>query len=115
MGDVYPQIKSICPLYVDSCAVLEVQGPAKLCNLATTYTYKAGRNNKCGLPVQWYYEGPLTVISQTDSALTVQFNSVGTYKVGAKLLNSCNPVADSVMILVAPPNGNLNLGPDISK
>ncbi len=113
-GDIYSQIRSTCPNYIDSCAILKISGEQSLCSLSDTYTYKAGRNNKCGQPVEWDYEGPLNVVKQTDSSLTVRFNSFGMYKISVRLRNSCNPVMDSLFVIVASKTAPLNLGPDTS-
>lgn len=111
--EVYPQIKSSCPDYIDSCAVLKVRGPNDVCNLNNVYTYKAGKNNKCPQSIEWSYEGPLTVINQTDSTISVQYNSYGSYKIVARLHNICNPVLDSMSVTVTPPPAQLNLGSDL--
>jgi gliding motility-associated-like protein len=114
MADIFPQIRSTCPDYIDSCAVLSVTGIKSVCDLGDSYTYKAGRNNQCGQPVEWNYEGPLNIVTSTDSSLTVRFPSFGTYKISVRLRNSCNPMMDSVFVVAASRSGTLDLGRDTS-
>jgi gliding motility-associated-like protein len=114
MADVYPQIRSTCPDYIDSCAILKITGEQSICSLSDTYIYKAGRNSKCGQPVEWNYEGPLTVVKKTDSSLTVRFNSFGMFKISVRLRNSCNPMMDSLFVLAESKTAPLELGADTS-
>jgi gliding motility-associated-like protein len=111
-ADLYPQVRSMCPDYLDSCAVLNVSGEKSVCSLSDTYTYRAGRNSKCGQPVEWAHEGPLTVVKETDSSLTVRFSSFGKYKISARLRNSCNPMMDSMFVVAASKTAQLELGRD---
>jgi gliding motility-associated-like protein len=113
-AEVFPQIRSSCPDYIDSCAVLKISGEQSICSLSDTYTYRAGRNNKCGQPVEWNYEGPLSVLNENDSSLTVRFHSFGTYKISVRLRNSCNPMMDSLFVLAASRTSPLYLGADTS-
>lgn len=114
MADAYPEARSLCPDYIDSCALLTVKGPAAICDLNQTYTYKAGRNTKCAQPVEWLHEGPLTVINQTDSSITVQFQDYGPFKIAAMLRFSCTPRKDSMKVLAINYDKPLNLGADTS-
>ncbi|MGZ8561571.1 MAG: hypothetical protein ACXWV3_08265, partial [Flavisolibacter sp.] len=112
MADAYPETRSLCPEYIDSCVLLKVRGPALVCDISQTYTYKAGRNTKCSQPVEWIYEGPLTVMHQTDSSLTVQFQDYGPFKIAAMLKFSCTPRKDSMMVLAVNYSKPLDLGAD---
>jgi gliding motility-associated-like protein len=112
LQDAYAKVKWDCPAYVDSCSVLMIKGPAAVCNISKTYTYKAGRNRQCPQPVEWSYSGNLSVITQTDSSLTVRYNQAGNYVIKAILKNSCSPVVDSMLVNVEPPVFTLNLGAD---
>jgi gliding motility-associated-like protein len=111
-ADLYPQIRSLCPNYIDSCAVLNLRGERSVCSLSDPYTYRAGRNSKCAQPVEWDHEGPLTVVKETDSSLTVRFSSFGKYKISARLRNSCNPMMDSMYVVAASKTVQLELGRD---
>ncbi len=111
---VYSESRYTCPDFIDSCLVLKVTGPASICNLSQTYTYKVFRNKKCNLPVQWETRGAITIITQNDSLIKVKFTSFGTCSVAALLLSSCNPRKDSVSIVVASRTPPLNLGSDTS-
>jgi len=111
----YTQIRSECPAYVDSCSVLLIKGTQSVCNTSKSYTYKAGRNSKCPQAVEWTYTGNLTVLNETDSSITVQFNSFGNFTISAFLKNSCTPVKDSILINAVPVvSAPLNIGPDQS-
>ncbi len=114
MADAYPETRSLCPDYIDSCVLLKVKGPAAICDLTRSYTYKAGRNNKCAQPVEWIHEGPLTVMNQTDSSITVQFQDYGPFKIAAMLKFSCTPRKDSMTVLAINYDKPLDLGSDTS-
>ena len=110
--DAYTAMRSTCPAYVDSCSILLVKGPSSVCNINKTYTYKAGKNGKCPQAVEWSYSGNLSVLSRTDSSITVRFNQQGDYIIKSVLKNSCSPVVDSMFVKVTTPSFTLNLGPD---
>jgi gliding motility-associated-like protein len=111
---VYSQSRSKCPDYMDSCSFLNISGPASICKLDNVYTYYAARNKSCIQSVQWSTEGPLTVIAQTGTSLTVKFNGFGSFKIACLLPSACSPQKDSVMGIVNPPHPLLNLGRDTS-
>jgi gliding motility-associated-like protein len=112
--EVYPQMRSSCPDYIDSCSILKIRGKKFVCDLNTTYTYKAGKNRNCPKAVQWTHQGSMTVIDQTDSSITVKFNAFGNFMITAFLDNSCNPVKDSIIIVASSKSDTLNLGIDTS-
>jgi gliding motility-associated-like protein len=114
LSTVYSESRYLCPAFIDSCSMMNLTGPSTICRLSNVYTYRAARNKKCVMPVKWETEGPLTVISQSDSAITVQFQSPGNYKISASLLSSCYPKKDSVMVLVKPARPPVKLGSDTS-
>lgn len=107
---VYTESRYACPDFIDSCVLLKTSGPASICNLSQTYTYKVFRNKKCNLPVQWEVSGGVMVIAQNDSLIKVRFPAFGTYSIAAKLLSSCNPKKDSVLVTVASRTLPLELG-----
>jgi gliding motility-associated-like protein len=114
VNTVYSEARFLCPDFIDSCSLLQVTGPASVCQLSGTYTYRAGRNRFCAQPVEWQVEGPLQVMARTDSTLTVRFSGFGHYKIAAQLLYTCSPKRDSLVVQVVSKTPPLELGLDTS-
>jgi gliding motility-associated-like protein len=108
----YPEMRFKCPDYVDSCSYMKLSGPASVCNLNQSYTYKVHKNKACGQPTQWLIPSRTQTISQTDSTVTVQFSAFGRYVIYGSNPLSCTPVQDSIVIMAASKTPPLNLGPD---
>lgn len=109
--DAYIQARYNCPDFIDSCSYMKLSGPATLCSLADTYTYRIHRNRKCVLKPQWKLPAGVTIIQQTDSSLSVKFSGFGVYKIEATL-QSCIPVKDSLFVNIASKTAKMNLGKD---
>lgn len=114
LNAIYPEVRYKCPDYIDSCSYLKVTGPASVCNLNNQYTYTIHKNKACGQPTQWHIPPGIAVIQQTDSSLTVKFNSFGSCVISATLDFSCSPLKDSVSITAVSLSPPLNLGLDTS-
>jgi gliding motility-associated-like protein len=113
VSDAYLQSRYTCPDYIDSCSFMSISGPVSLCNYSDVYTYRLHRNKKCMAAPQWNLPAGVTVVSQTDSSLSLKFPGFGTYKLSASL-NSCIPVKDSLTISIVSKSHPLNLGADTS-
>jgi gliding motility-associated-like protein len=111
LTDAFVQSRFTCPDFLDSCSYMKITGPASVCSLKDVYTYRVHRNRKCGLIPQWVLPSGVQMISNTDTVVTLQFNSPGIYHIAA-ILQSCIPVKDSLIIEVAPKLAKLNLGND---
>jgi gliding motility-associated-like protein len=109
--DAFVQSRFTCPDFLDSCSYMKITGPASICSLKDVYTYRVHRNRKCGLIPQWVLPSGVQMINNTDTVVTLKFNSPGIYHIAA-ILNSCIPVKDSLIIEVAPKLAKLNLGND---
>lgn len=110
----YPQLRYRCPDYIDSCSFFKISGPASVCNYSAEYTYKSHKNKGCGQPVQWIVPSGVSVVQQTDSAITVRFPGFGNYTVAGKLSFGCSPLYDSVKVTVNSTTPPVNLGSDTS-
>lgn len=111
--DAYLQSRYTCPDYIDSCSFMSISGPVNLCNFSDVYTYRLHRNKKCIASPQWNLPSGVTVVSQTDSSLSLRFPGFGVYNLSAAL-NSCVPVKDSLTISIVSKSHPLNLGADTS-
>jgi gliding motility-associated-like protein len=111
--DAYLQSRYTCPDYIDSCSFMSISGPVNLCNFSDVYTYRLHRNKKCIAAPDWNLPTGVTVVSQTDSSLSLKFPGFGAYKLSASL-NSCIPVKDSLLISIVSKSHPLNLGADTS-
>lgn len=115
VNTVYSQVRYVCPgEFVDSCSFMRLSGPASICSLSDIYTYSLHRNRGCHEPVSWQTPSNATVINQTDSSVTLQFNAFGTYTIAALLPFACTPVKDSMVVQAVSRTAPLNLGPDTS-
>ncbi|MBS1574102.1 MAG: gliding motility-associated C-terminal domain-containing protein [Bacteroidetes bacterium] len=112
----YAEVHYVCPNdFIDSCSFIKITGPATLCNLDDTLTYKVHRNKACAQPVQWQVPQNVNLILQTDTELKIKLSSFGDYQIGALLPFSCTPVKDSITLTARPFKGiNLDLGKDTS-
>lgn len=110
----YPELRYKCPDYVDSCSFLKVTGPRNVCNLSDSYTYTIHKTKGYGQPTQWNIPSSVSILLQTDTAITVRFTALGSYTIAATLPFGCAPVKDSVKVLVASNIPPLNLGADTS-
>ncbi|MEJ8841903.1 gliding motility-associated C-terminal domain-containing protein [Lacibacter sp. H375] len=117
VNDAYPQTYFNCPTdFIDSCSYIKLYGPSEVCRLNETVEFKAKRNNACTMPLKWILPpNGCQVIQQTDTSLKVKFTSFQKITISALLEFSCNPVKDSLTVVVRP-KGNLvlNLGADTS-
>lgn len=111
-AEFFPQMRVSCPEYVDSCSLFRLTGPATVCNRNNTYTYYIHKNKKCSQPVQWNCSAGVTIISQTDTAITVRFPAAGRYSISAISPYSCTPVKDSIVITASSRAPVLDLGTD---
>lgn len=111
--DAFVQSRYACPDFIDSCSFLKISGIKKLCNYNDSYTYKILRNKKCALVPQWRLPAGVIIVGQTDSSISIKFPAQGSYRIAASM-NSCIPVKDSLLVIVAPPGGVLNIGADTS-
>lgn len=109
-----PKVRYTCPDYVDSCSFLRLTGPATICNLTNTYSYRVHKNKGCGQPTRWTIPPGVNIVSQTDSMLLVKFPSFGRYKILIEAPFACSPLADSVIVEVSTKTPLLNLGGDTS-
>lgn len=113
VSEVYPQSRYLCPDFLDSCSLLKLTGPLSMCSYSQPYTYKIYRNRKCTLIPQWQLPQGASIVSQTDTSITIQFSGFGSYKIGC-LINSCIPQKDSLTVTIASKSAVLNLGNDTS-
>ena len=111
-ANAYPYMRFRCPDYLDSCSFIKITGPSQLCNLSQTYTYKGRRNKTCGRPINWQVPSGVQIVSQTDSTIVVKFLNFGRHVLYGRILLSCVPVEDSIVIDVASGSSILNLGAD---
>ena len=109
--DAYIQSRYTCPDFLDSCSFMKITGPVSMCSVADTYTYRVHRNKKCALVPKWTLPPGVTIVNQTDSTLSVKFPALGVYTI-VSTLNSCIPVKDSLVIIIASKSMKLNLGAD---
>jgi gliding motility-associated-like protein len=65
-------------------------------------------------PAKWSTRGAVRIIQQTDSSLTVKFDSFGANSIQALLPYSCSPIMDSLEVAAFSKTPPLNLGPDTS-
>ncbi len=112
-ADFYPELRFKCPDFVDSCGYLKISGPRDICNISQTYTFLTHKNKKCGQPTRWRLSDGMQMIRQTDSSITVQFNSFGRFVLHGSNVLSCSPVEDSIVIVAASKTPPLELGPDL--
>lgn len=112
---VYSEARYVCPMeFIDSCSLLKISGSGEICNISGAYTYRLHKNKTCNEPVQWKIDSSVSIISKTDSSITVKFPTFGNYCISAFLPFACTPVTDSIQILVASKSPNLNIGADTS-
>lgn len=111
--DGYTQSRFECPDFLDSCSYIKINGPVSACNYNQDYTYKYSRNRKCALTPDWQIPQGVTVLTQTDTSITVRFPGYGSFNIGVSL-KSCIPVKDSLIVVISPKNSFLSLGNDTS-
>ena len=111
ISDAFLQSRYECPDFIDSCSFLQLTGPASLCSLSDTYTYKLHRNRKCTLSPQWHLPAGVTIINQADSSISLKFATFGVYHISVTL-NSCIPVTDSIVVNISSKSHPLDIGTD---
>lgn len=111
--DAYIQSRYVCPDFIDSCSFMKISGIKNLCDYNNIYTYKIHRNKKCALVPQWKLPAGVSIITQTDSSISLKFSAFGDYRIAASL-NSCIPVKDSLLVRIVSKSGILNIGADTS-
>lgn len=96
-----------------NCSALKIPGNQKVCT-SNQVTFTGRRNANCTLPMQWEIVGD-TVQKKVlnDSTIGIQFFKSGTYKLIAKLGESCSTVTDSIEVKATIlPSGSPFLGRD---
>lgn len=113
ISTVYSEVRFKCPLeFIDSCSLIKISGPAAICNLASTYTYRLHKNKACNELVNWQVNLPAKIITKTDSTIIVKFPTFGKYYITAYCPFTCSPVKDSILISAALKSPVLNIGAD---
>lgn len=107
----YPTMRFVCPDYVDSCSYLEITGQRSICNLNGIYEYKVHKNRGCGQPTNWVLPAGANLVSQTDSTISVRFNSFGRHVIYGRNVQTCIPVEDSIVVIAESRTPPLDLGP----
>lgn len=109
----FPDIRYICPDYIDSCSLFTTSGQTKVCNLSQIYTYSCHKNKACNQPTTWEVPGNVQIISQTDSLLKVRFLNFGRHVIYGRKLIGCFKAEDSVVVNALSSSPPLNLGDDV--
>jgi gliding motility-associated-like protein len=96
-----------------NCSPISINGQTAICNSADTITYLFKRNEGCTSAGYWKYDiANIKIIKQTDTSISVKFQSAGLYKISAFLIAGCGVIADTIDVTV-PFSGNmLTLGAD---
>ncbi len=109
----FPDIRYVCPDYIDSCSLFAMSGQTKVCNLSQIYTYKCHKNKACNQPTTWEVSSNVQIISLTDSLLKVKFLNFGRHVIYGKKLIGCFKAEDSVVVNALSSSPPLNLGDDM--
>ncbi len=82
------------------CLSLKITGQDTVCNTTDTLTYLSHTQGSCGIIRNWII--PIGVNSQiiNDSTIRLNFPSAGTFNLIAQAPNSCNPIPDTMKIVV---------------
>lgn len=97
---------------IKNCSSIQISGPTIVCNANGPITFLGKRDVGCTNPVLWKIDNTsVTMVSQTDSSITVQFRNAGNIPLVAYLSTTCGVVKDSVNITVSQIS-NLHLGND---
>ena len=110
MENLTLQRKWMCPVAIDSCSLLLIQGRTDICDIAKTYTYSVHRTGGCTFTSSGTPGVQIGLI--TDSTVTVSFTRTGMQTIKIRSNNTCIPLEDSINVLVSPRTYNLTIGRD---
>lgn len=88
-----------CPDFVDSCSYLKLTGDKWSCTPGQTLKFKAHRNIRCALPINWQIPAGATIVQQTTNEIEVKFPSFGKFTVAVSS-NGCFPSKDSIEVFI---------------
>lgn len=96
---------------ISTCSVVAVQGPSAVCTAAPV-TFSALRNQQCYTSIEWQVIGGNAVLTAfNDTAVHIQFQQPGSYKIIATLQVSCSHIADTLEVQVQTLSPVLDIGP----
>ena len=107
------ELRYNCPDFLPLCSFMKLSGKNFVCNLNDTLEYIAHKDPSCSDPVKWNYDiSNIKTVYEDGGKTRLIFKTPGTYKIRAEKTFSCTPIADSIMVNVAPSLFNFNLGGD---
>jgi gliding motility-associated-like protein len=98
-----------------NCSKLEINGPALICDTATTYSFNAKLNNDCKGNVLWQMDtvaGQLKIVLMTDTLVKVQVRKSGSFSLRGKVFANCGWLEDTITVQASISKAILDLGED---
>lgn len=119
--DYSPQIEfsnintlEFCSVTDTLCRRFTLSGPDSVC-LFSTNTFKATRSNGCTNTVTWGFDSNfISVLSKTDTSITVKFLKEGVTSLLPEMQSSCSKVQGNKVVFIKKAASTLNLGADTS-
>jgi gliding motility-associated-like protein len=106
------ETRLFCPVYMNGCDLLKLEGPAIVCQPGDTIQYKLHQDPFCAERVTWTFDQQsVRLVDSNQSGRLFRFEKPGEYIIKVTK-GGCNDVVDSVIVSVGNDIPKINLPRD---